>query len=511
MKPSTKFSTGLLLTLFAMLALWQVYLVRETVMGDAFIHFVFARGIAEGTPYFYNGVFSAGSTSPLWSALLAPLWLLLGDGIIWGVKIFAAFFVALAVYLAYPVAYRLTSSRAASLAVVFLLATNFLLSWWAAKGMETPLFVCLVLGSFLAYWRMLESPQSHWRWEALLGVLLGLSIFTRPEGWILAALLGLPLLWQRGARVLLTVALPGLLIPLPYYAWLYLHTGQVFPSSIARVLHAQQFAIESWGIVWTPEIAKILLTKYLPVTPFAVLLLWRQARQELLWQPVFLPVFLWLVFHLVFFTLVMPTSQGERYLLPLVPLWLGLGMAGLWQLRSREFFSTLVLLVLGVSVAISFQQLTEQQQRIALCEVPHIDAVRRETGYWLRDHTPSDSLIAIKEVDQSAYYSGRAVLSIDGTLDTRAVPYVAAADGLGYLREYRPDYLVLEQDMYDLYPDWQANNLTPLLDPTLALGARKSLDGITFTLQQRLPLGTPEACPHFARPYDWYIYAVTYE
>ena len=82
------------LFLFAGIALWQVFLVRNVVMGDAFIHFVFARGIAEGQLFFYNGEFSAGSTSPLWSMLIAPFWEIFGNEIVWVVKIFAGLFTA---------------------------------------------------------------------------------------------------------------------------------------------------------------------------------------------------------------------------------------------------------------------------------------------------------------------------------------------------------------------------------------------------------------------------------
>ncbi|MFH0776352.1 MAG: hypothetical protein V1936_01940, partial [Patescibacteria group bacterium] len=53
------------LAISAILAVAQIYLLRNVVMGDAFIHFVFARGISAGQPFFYNGQFSAGSTSPL--------------------------------------------------------------------------------------------------------------------------------------------------------------------------------------------------------------------------------------------------------------------------------------------------------------------------------------------------------------------------------------------------------------------------------------------------------------
>ena len=141
------------LLLFSGIALGQVYFLRDVAMGDAFIHFVFARGIAEGQPFFYNGDFSAGSTSPLWSALLAPFWKIFGIKIIWMVKILAGFFVALSILLTFVASFKVSKNRNLSLATTALVATSFVFSFWAAKGMETPFYVCLVLLSFIFYLR----------------------------------------------------------------------------------------------------------------------------------------------------------------------------------------------------------------------------------------------------------------------------------------------------------------------------------------------------------------------
>ncbi len=511
----SRIPTWFYLTIFVVLVLVQIYLVRDVVMGDAFIHFTFARGIAEGQPFFYNGVFSAGSTSPLWSILLAPLWAVLGDGIIWGVKIFASVFVALSVVLTYLLAQKLSNNRALSLTASFLLATSYVLPFWAAKGMETPLFVCLVLGSFLAYYKVLEIKQGSTRAEILLGVLLGLAILTRPEAWFLAAFLGVPLLIQKGWRVLRTVALPGLLIPLPYYIWLFVHTGQVFPSSAARILHAQQWAEQTLGIYWTPEIFKILVTKFAMLTPFFLLFIWSfvkggfqtdKSDKFYIWTP----IWLWLGFHLLFFTLVMPMTQGYRYLLAALPFFIILSLLGLWQLRKREFFAMLLSAVLGASVAVSVQQLTEQIQKTQSCEVAVINRVRQETGMWLKENVGADEVVALKEVDQSAYYSMRPVLSMDGTLDTKAVPYVRAHNQLSFLKMYEPDWLVLEEDMYALYPDWQKSDMQELLSSELTIGDSQKIGMTEFTLMHKIPLGGPEQCEYFQGDYSWYIYRVSY-
>lgn len=520
LKRLAKIPIGFYLVLFVLLAFLQVWLTRDTVMGDAFIHFTFARGIAEGTPFFYNGEFSAGSTSPLWSLLLAPLWLLLGDGIVWGVKILAGIFVGTSVVLTYLLAQKITSNKNLSLVASFLIATNFFLSWWAAKGMETPLYVSLVLTNFLVYLhvpRDISRDNGGYKLELTLGILLGLTILTRPEGWFLAAFLGIFLLTKKGWRVVATVGLPALAIVAPYYLYLYQQTGQVFPSSMARILHARQWAIETVGIWWTPEILKILATKYLPLTPFFLILIWHVgARKINNLDASNAPVWLWLIFHLIFFTFVMPTSQGERYILAAVPFFIIFSLLSLWNIPPLKkggrggVFTILLTLVLISSTVISAQQLVERRQIITSCERPYIDTVRRETGLWLRNNTEINDLIAVKEVDQSAYYSERRVLSMDGTLNTKAVPFVRQADQLGFIEKYRPDWLVLEEDMYRLYPDWQTSNLAELIDHDLIIGESRQLDNVEFTLAHKMDVGDEKTCPHFKDQYYWYIFQLNY-
>lgn len=494
------------LTVLVMAALAQVWLLRDTVMGDAFIHFVFARGIAEGQPFFYNGEFSAGSTSPLWSILLAPLWAWLGDGIVGGVKVLAGGFTALAVVLTFQLARKISANSKIALATAALVAGSFVLPFWAAKGMETPLYVCLVLGSFLIYWKILTLEKSG-RWEVWLGVLLGLTILARPEGWLLAAFIGIPLLLRKRTRVIFSVGLTAAVFFVPYYFWLFQNTGQIFPSSIARILRARQWASEIGGVYFTTEILKILLTKLLPLTPFFVLFFWQRVKRD---RFVFGPIYAWLGFHVIFFSFVMPTTEGYRYLLAALPFFFLLALLGVWKIKSRRWRGAALTLILVGSFGISGQQLFERINLIENCERPFIDQARRETGLWLRDHTPPTSLIALKEVDQSAYYSSRRVLSLDGTLDTRAIPFVRSGDQLGFLRQEKPNFFVLEEEMYREYPDWQNSNVLPLLDANPEIGDGQTLGATKFTLREKIKSGDATSCAHFSREYFWWIFEVNY-
>ena len=517
----SKIPTWTWLTVFVAIALIQVWLLRDVVMGDAFIHFTFARGISEGQPFFYNGEFSAGSTSPLWSALLAPLWFLLNDGVIWGVKVLAGFFTGLSVILTFSVAKKISKNKILALSASALVAGSYVFSYWAAKGMETSLYVCLVLGSFLVYLKLINQPKENSplgkrgsggvKYEIFLGILLGLTILTRPEGWFLALFLGIPLLIKNGWRTILTIGSPALIVIAPYYLYLFKQTGQFLPSSAARILRARQWAHNLGGIHFIPEIFKILATKLLPATPFFIYFFVKKNppfRKGGLGGIIFFPILAWLTFHFIFFSTIMPTTEGYRYLLGALPFFYIISLLGIWKISSKKVRVTALLFLLAGSFAISGQQLAERMSSIKNCEAPFIDSVRRETGLWLKENTEPTDLIAIKEVDQSAYYSGRKVLSIDGTLDSKAIPFVKSNDQLGFLKKYQPDYFVLEEEMYRDYPDWQNSNVLPLINQKLQIGETQELEGMRFELVHKLDVGNPQACPHIQGDYSWYIFKI---
>lgn len=499
-------------------ALGQVYLVRDVVMGDAFIHFTFARGITEGQPFFYNGEFSAGSTSPLWSIMLASLWELFGMDIVWAVKIFASFFVALSVLLTFVVGFKISRNKYLSFAAATLVAASYVFSFWAAKGMETPFYVCLVLLSFLFY-LTLVNPPDVWRvnarknltLEVALGILLGLGILTRPEMWFFSLFIGIPLLVKKGWRVLFSVGIPAALIFSPYYFYLFENTGSIFPSSAARILRAQQWAQEVSGIHFTLELFKILITKLLPLTPFFLLFFWQKTKGNPppRWWLTY-PIYAWLLFHLIFFSVIFPTTEGYRYLLAALPFFYFISLLGVWNIHSKKVRTIALSCILIGSFLISGQQLFERMNAVRNCEQPFIDTVRRETGLWIKENTKPDDLIAMKEIDQSAFYGERRMLSMDGTLDTRAIPFVQAQNQLGFIQQERPDYFILEEEMYREYPDWRNSNVLPLIIPVPKVGETKKLEDIEFTLVEKKNVGDAQSCSHFSDERHWWIFKITY-
>src|SRR5215467_3201863 len=110
-------------------------------LDDSWIHLQFARNLAAGHGLSYNaGELVTGSTAPLWTALLALLFFLPGNVVVWTKLLGMALYVA-GVDATWRLGRALGLGRGlASLAAGLTLATSWL-AWAALSGMEVPLFV----------------------------------------------------------------------------------------------------------------------------------------------------------------------------------------------------------------------------------------------------------------------------------------------------------------------------------------------------------------------------------
>ena len=193
---------------------------------DAYISFRYARHLVEGLGLVFNpGERVEGYTNFLWTVWLAlGMWLGLGPhgvAIASGVAAYAGSVALL---------WRWTRRRGGWLPIAAVGALCHR-EWvqFATGGLETSLFVLLVL---LAVTRVAERRRPLWT-----GVVLGLAILTRPDGALVAVVLGL---WELAARpggvrarlrgvmpmVLGAAALVG-----PFLAWRVSYYGAWVPNT----------------------------------------------------------------------------------------------------------------------------------------------------------------------------------------------------------------------------------------------------------------------------------------
>ncbi|HET8578338.1 MAG TPA: hypothetical protein VFO18_14675 [Methylomirabilota bacterium] len=429
-------------------------------LDDPWIHFQFARNLAEGHGFAYNpGVPVAGSTAPLWTVLLAAAFALFGShpALAKGIGIAAALGTAL---LARRLGSRWTGDPMLGALAGILTALAAPLVWGALSGMEVSLAALLVTAALLAHTAQRE-------WTAAL--LLGLATLARPEAVLLVPLLWLarPLTLRRTAiifGVVAAVLAPAVAFnlvtagaPWPATASAKIEGGLVGllrgmrePVASTLIRRPWQFEVEWAETLWRANMLLPLL-----LVPGLWVLARRLGRAALpaavlLLQPVGMALLA---------PYRGPAFQEGRYASQLLPLAIVVATMALIPLGASSWprrLAAAALIVAGLAA------LPAAAERYGWA-VQNIEAMQVRLGRWAALHTPRDARLGLNDVGAIAYISRREVLDLMGLVTPAIIPYRRDGESgvLRYLERTCPDYLVI-------FPAWfpelsaRADRFTPI-------------------------------------------------
>jgi len=419
-------------------------------LDDAWIHQVYARAIAGGEGFAYNeGQQEAGSTSPLWTAVTAPVHWLAGDsarGVVAGVKALGALCSLWAVWSLWQVAQRATASAAAATAAASVFAVEPRLAFAALSGMETALLVAL----WLACWHLTLAGRPG---RAM--ALLGLAPLVRPEAIGLQPF-GLAALWLCGTVERGFWRRPG--------PWL---------------------ALVAPGLVWA-ALCKLIAGSWLPnsfhlkasvqgVAPEAVLTAARLLAQHG-WARAALVFAAVLAVHSVWLLLRAGRGgHGERVALALgvaAPLaylgavvvsrsvelhgyywtrWadpaslvltasFGLALATALFTASRRELTAVGLAALALSLPALGQSSLERRARLA-SDGRAIRSLNVAAGQWIAEHTPPEAVVAVNDAGALRYFGRRRTLDLIGLNNAEILH-----------RRVTPEQIFAEVDWLAIFP-----------------------------------------------------------
>ncbi|MBN1680635.1 MAG: hypothetical protein JW966_10110 [Anaerolineae bacterium] len=456
-------------------------------LDDTYIHFQYARQVALGEPLVYNpgDPATSGGTSFVYPLLLAVGYVIGFSG--WSLAYWAAGIGAVCFLGSMWLVYLITRDNplfaipfprdgyAMSMALAFALSGPVI--WAALSGMETALFVFVVL---LTLYALQEKRVRLTVIAALMMTLL------RPEGLMLAGIsvvgLGLMQPWPSSLRERLRralwLALPvlaGLVQPLVNVlatgstastgmqakSHLY-NTGAPF---IDRVRDIIEFFFRMWrelltgqnphvGMYTSPMLAGAALTGLL----IGVWIAWRDRRPN---RAVI--VLAWIAgLTAGISTLDTAFWQFKRYQLPVMVLffpvagWLAAALGNAiekngWPRALRWVLPVMILVPSGITTVTFARNYMENVAVVRDQQVP--------MAQWVKDHVPEDARIGAHDVGLVRYFGERPLYDVVGLTTPGAASAWRQGPGAVYetmsASKYRPDY-------FAIYPDVQG--LTYLLD-----------------------------------------------
>ncbi len=474
-----------ILALAAALSL-GVYLAVSAVVSnlgfpldDSWIHLTYARNLAlRGEWAFIPGVPSAGSTSPLWSALLA-IGFLLGLGpYLW--TYFLGFLLLFILALLFETTVRKlapTYSTRWPLAGLFI-CFEWHFVWAAGAGMETLLHSLLVTVILLR----LSTPAPR---PLTLGLLTGLTVWVRPDGLTLIgpALFTFMLMdssaWRVKAQRVFIFGLGVLVLVLPYFLFNLSLSGHPFPNTF----YAKQSEYADWQM--KPIIARlgILLLQFFN-GPALVLLF-----GAIVWVMSFvragqwgsIATFIWFAGYLSIYFLRLPPYQNGRYIMPAMPIFFLWGLLGLAKYYSQAVTRSrrgplrgagaTVNLVIVVTLLFWCLGARTYARDVAFIENNMVLVAR-----WADANLPADALIAVHDIGALGYFDRHALLDLAGLISPEIIAWMHDPARLAeHMRQQGVDYLIV---FPSTYPELVAGT-TPIFSASGASAVLMDAEGLS--------------------------------
>jgi hypothetical protein len=464
-RPSSVFGPwSLALIPFLSALLYLAVTFRSGFLGfpldDAWIYQTYARNLATLHQFaFIPGQPSAGSTSPLWSGLLALGYLVRMDYHVWTYTL-GVLLLGLNAWLVYRLTLNFWPEHkiSAVLAGIFI-ALEWHLVWAAVSGMETLLFSAFVLSIFAIGSLDLEHRGRPALW---LGGLVGLSVLARPDGLtLLPFALGYTVFqWPYRLRHTLECLAGFAITFIPYLSFNQLLGGSLWPNTF----YAKQ--AEYAVMRATPLLARLGQVGTLPFVGAQALLLpgiiasiWLAGRSGQRQWRLLLPLG-WAISFIFAYTLRLPvTYQHGRYLIPLIPVMIVLGVGGMDQIlhlaaskRIPRIISRAWLVAVGLLAIIFWFIGAGAYAR----DVQIIETEMVTTARWINQHTPPTALIAAHDIGALGYFGQRKILDMAGLVSPEVIPFIRDEARLqAWLTTSGADYLVT-------FPKWYPALTQPL-------------------------------------------------
>jgi hypothetical protein len=454
-------------------------------LDDAYIHFQYARAIAEGHPLRYQAgePISTGATSALWPMLLAPFYLIgfRGEAIVWAAWLLSFGALGLLAHEAIQMTKPLAGNAAAAGAGAMVLFFSGHI-WCAASGMEVVPFAWVMTRALrkAAEWSEKKSEENSSRdfWEL---VILGWASFLfRPEGAIAVIVVALVFtVFWRSRRIILRArdAAIALSVPIATLFFLRFATGHASTSTASvKLLWGNPYYAGAGftdavvanlrvffgtlleGQVWSAEFIPAGALPFAIAGLIATALLGAQHHKPLRAAL----IILFALTMLAPCTYVTFLWNRLRYLWPFATGWLiGLAclarVAGDFLSHFKPSWRIATPLIAGIFAGAFASKISGTIDDVAN-SASGIDRQHVVLGKWTKENIPPGARIGVNDTGAIAYFGDHPTFDVVGLTTPGEGKYWVAGAGSRFehyekLRETSPEKL---PSYFIVYPQWMA-------------------------------------------------------
>ncbi len=415
---------------------YSINKVHSFPIDDPWIHLTFARNLVEygSYSYFKNEVVTAGSTSPIYTFVLALGFLITKNEMILSYVLGILFFV-ISIFFYYRISEdSFPKENWMAIAATLILVTDRWLNFIAVSGMETTMFIFILLACFYFYRK---------RNAFGFGISAGLILWCRPDGLAFIGAIAVDYIififlkkkspkdnTETGPFTnadLIKIALIFAVLTAGYFAFNLKLAGFILPNTFNAKLTYYDPAFRSRGDFLKGEVWEYFTESsyLLLIIPFFIAIIKIGADfSKSTYNKFLLPaIFIFALIFIYWFKLPYAHRFG-RYLMPVIPFYIMLFMYGARELyklfykfiNDKKITNALnIILIIAVVVWFAsdyYKKRTDYQEWTRHALIRQVAAAK-----WLKENTPEGSVVATHDVGAIGFYSGRKVIDVAGLIN----------------------------------------------------------------------------------------------
>lgn len=418
-------------------------------LDDSWIHQTYARNLAlHGEWAFRPGVRSAGSTSPLWSALLSIGFLIGLSPYIWTFFLGAVAIFMLALVCEWGARNIVKSYQPKYPWAAFFIVFEWHLSWAAMSGMETLLHGLIVTTVLVLL--MTNTPR-----YLTLGLLTGIATWVRPDGLTLIGPVLFTIVFTKKDVHSIGKALSRYLLGfgslfIPYLLFNLYIGGTPMPNTF-YAKQAEYYVLKNESIFLRigRMLVNLLAGPGLAIFPGTLAWIFLAIKKKS-WGGI--AAILWCSGYLLLYSLKLPSYQHGRYFMPAMPILFLLGLMSFLSFTKLKVFGRyhwVVLTFWQTSIlmfcfAFFFVGLNTYINDVAIIESELV-----ATAKWTAQNIPAGSLLAVHDIGAMGYFDTHELIDLAGLISPEVIPFIKdEAELKQYLDLRGADYLVAFPDFY---------------------------------------------------------------
>jgi tetratricopeptide (TPR) repeat protein len=345
---------------------------------------------------------------------------------------------------------HLESEKLSAVLTVLIIALQPKLNLISVSGMETTMFIFLIAGTLYFY----KKPN-----KILLGLFLGLTIWCRPDGFVLwlAILIDYFILQysvtkndfaanvKRFDKNDFMIAFGiGVFLLIIYFSFNYFLSGSILPNTYKAKLEYYQNNLRE-NFLKDDVLIYFSSAEFIAIVfPFLVALIFIVLNTVKRRYDHFLVYLLFTIGLIAVYYIQLPFAHRfGRYLIPVIPFYVLISVYGIRQIlnlllqktKSSVLGNLIFILFFGITAFLSVIHLRKSTDEFAELSKYHNER-HVAAGLWIKNNTAENSIIAVHDIGAIGYYGNCKLVDMVGLVTPELIQHLNDKNFSLFIKDY---------------------------------------------------------------------------